>query len=181
MAKIIDLTGQIFGRLTVTKFAGMSKWNNAMWECRCECGTVRIYKAGDLRRKNGTPTRSCGCLKLDNMRKSYGESNFNRLYRMYKKGANRRNHQFSLSLEEFKFITSQNCFYCGESPSQVIKDKNSHGEYIYNGIDRLDSNHGYFVENCVPCCIACNIAKHDFDYSYFKQHIKNMYHHWAKF
>jgi hypothetical protein len=33
--------------------------------------------------------------------------------------------------------------------------------YIYNGIDRVDSNIGYTLENCVPCCEAVNRMKMD--------------------
>jgi hypothetical protein len=29
----------------------------------------------------------------------------------------------------------------------------------YNGIDRVDNEKGYLVENCVPCCFTCNSLK----------------------
>ncbi len=49
-----DLTGKKFGRLTVLKYAGSSKW-----ECKCECGNTKIIRGDSLRSGN---TKSCGCL-----------------------------------------------------------------------------------------------------------------------
>lgn len=61
MNKIRDLTGQVFGKLTVVSFAGSGSSNRrrAMWLCKCECGnekTVAGYKLTSGR------TKSCGCL-----------------------------------------------------------------------------------------------------------------------
>lgn len=54
----MDLTGQRFGRITVT---GKAETKNgfAYWHCECECGTSKTIRGGSL--KNGS-TRSCGCL-----------------------------------------------------------------------------------------------------------------------
>lgn len=43
----VDVSGQRFGRFTVIRFTG-----KRFWECRCDCGEIRLVKAGDLR--NGT-------------------------------------------------------------------------------------------------------------------------------
>lgn len=65
MGAIIDLTGQVFGRLTVIERAenlypvpGYSSGKVA-WRCQCECGCECITTGESLRR--GT-TKSCGCL-----------------------------------------------------------------------------------------------------------------------
>ena len=50
--KLIDLTGQKFGDLTVIDYAGNSKWN-----CQCSCGNTTTVAAYSL--KSGT-TKSCG-------------------------------------------------------------------------------------------------------------------------
>ena len=56
-----DLTGQIFGRLTVLGFGGIwntGKLRKAQWVCRCECGTYMVTVGARL--VNGR-ARSCGC------------------------------------------------------------------------------------------------------------------------
>jgi hypothetical protein len=55
---MIDLTGQIFGRLKVLSFA-KRKSNHTFWECICECGIKRMVRADHL--KSGK-TKACGCL-----------------------------------------------------------------------------------------------------------------------
>lgn len=66
--RLVDLTGQIFGRLTVIRRgprAGAGK--SARWICRCACGTEKEYGSDDLR---GGTTRSCGCLRRELLRQS---------------------------------------------------------------------------------------------------------------
>jgi hypothetical protein len=38
MTRVINLTGDRFGRLTVLNYVGKDKYNNAMWKCECDCG-----------------------------------------------------------------------------------------------------------------------------------------------
>jgi len=53
-----DLTGHVFGRLTVVRRAG-SRRGKSIWLCRCGCGNEAIVSAVSL---NRGVTRSCGCL-----------------------------------------------------------------------------------------------------------------------
>ena len=53
----VDITGQVYGRLTVIKYN-----ENSEWLCRCECGNVVSVKTDRL--KAGI-TKSCGCLQKD--------------------------------------------------------------------------------------------------------------------
>lgn len=61
----IDITGNRYGRLVVTGYAGTRKLGGkgstvTTWDCRCDCGgTVVAVPGGRL--KNGN-TKSCGCL-----------------------------------------------------------------------------------------------------------------------
>lgn len=55
--KLKDLTGKIFGRLTVISYAGKGKWH-----CKCSCGTEKDIVGASLR--NGV-TKSCGCYNKD--------------------------------------------------------------------------------------------------------------------
>lgn len=57
-----DLKGKKFGRWTVLEYKGSDKNKNALWKCRCECGTEKIIRAHTLLSGN---TLSCGCLKSE--------------------------------------------------------------------------------------------------------------------
>ena len=59
LGKCDDLTGRVFGRLTVTEFAGRNKNGLACWKCLCSCGNVVAgVRRGNLQSGN---TTSCGC------------------------------------------------------------------------------------------------------------------------
>lgn len=61
MPKIIDITGNRYGRLTVLRFSHI-KDHRSFWECRCDCGK-ECTKQG-LTLKNGC-TESCGCFATE--------------------------------------------------------------------------------------------------------------------
>lgn len=65
MGKLIDLTGQRFGRLTVLSRAPKpegSASTSAFWNCRCDCGTEKIISGNVLRQGKA---KSCGCLNSE--------------------------------------------------------------------------------------------------------------------
>lgn len=86
-----------------------------------------------------------------------------RIYQKYKEGARRRGYSFELSYEQFLDIVFKDCYYCGSKPSNNININNNESlkdsNIFYSGIDRVDNTKGYEVDNVVPCCINCNIAK----------------------
>jgi hypothetical protein len=152
VAKIIDLTGQKFGKLLVLKDTGKRKHGGSYWLCQCECGRQKEIKGASLRQGH---TQSCSCKR----RFVAGEAAFNRVYKSYLDGAKKRELNFSLSKDDIKILTKGNCFYCGAPPSQIRIGNRINGGYVYNGIDRLDNNRGYTTENTVSCCGICNLAK----------------------
>jgi hypothetical protein len=54
----IDITNQRFSRLVALKYVERRK-AQAMWLCRCDCGTEKEISASNLRSNH---TKSCGCL-----------------------------------------------------------------------------------------------------------------------
>ncbi len=57
--KTEDITGQKFGYLTVLEYAGSGeKHRQAMWKCKCDCGTEIVVIGAHL--KSGH-TKSCRC------------------------------------------------------------------------------------------------------------------------
>lgn len=60
--RVVNILGQSFGRLTVQRYMGIGKHNQAMWECLCSCGKVIVTAGVYLRYKE---TKSCGCHKRE--------------------------------------------------------------------------------------------------------------------
>jgi hypothetical protein len=56
-----DLTGQVFGRLTVLDYSHSNKRGRAVWRCKCECGNEKMIASGNLM----SGSQSCGCYRLD--------------------------------------------------------------------------------------------------------------------
>ena len=155
-----DLTGGKFERWNVIREVEIpehkNKFKKTHWLCRCDCGNESIISTSGLRSKHST---SCGCYRKEMQSLPFGESNANKLFNKYKITAGQRKLTFELSKEEFLSLTKQNCFYCDKIPSSIAKGKRMNGVYIYNGIDRIDSQKGYTTENTVSCCGRCNEAK----------------------
>lgn len=59
MPKIIDLTGQRFGLLTVVERDRLPS-GVAAWKCKCDCGGERLVRGGHL---TEGAIKSCGCVK----------------------------------------------------------------------------------------------------------------------
>ena len=100
-------------------------------------------------------------------KKPQGAVGLNNLFRNYEARAKKRNLDWELTKDEFKSITSENCYYCNDIPRGILTSANKtedqlrrqYNSYLYNGIDRIENHIGYALENCVPCCKTCNFAK----------------------
>ena len=168
MGKLIDLTGEEFGIVTVIRKDPKVYPDGAHWICECACGTIFSPSGRNLRSK---PIRSCGCKSLGKTLKE-GEAASNALYRRYSARAEKRGYFFGLSLEEFLSLTSGDCKYCGAVPSQIATARVSN--YVYNGIDRVDNYKGYSLENCVACCKTCNTAKMELSKREYLEHCQKV-------
>jgi hypothetical protein len=73
-------------------------------------------------------------------------------YAHYKNRASKKNLDFALSQDEYLRLITQDCYLCG---------KNSNSQHL-NGIDRIDNNKGYIVDNVKPCCGGCNYMKKNY-------------------
>ena len=71
MSRIIDETGNKYGRLTVLEYSPTTGGQGAQWLCKCECGKEVIVSGINLRRGK---TKSCGCLQKEIQIKNLLES-----------------------------------------------------------------------------------------------------------
>lgn len=163
---------------------------NSAWyyNCKCDCGTTTIVVRGSLLHQQ---QKSCGCLFKELMvkksaaqkgkpslnAKSAGQSSFNILLRRYKNGAKERKIGFFLSKEKFKVLVDDVCYYCGTKPQTLIQHPCAISGYLYNGIDRVNSNKDYTEDNCVTCCKVCNYMKHELAQEDFYFHIRKILNH----
>ena len=58
----VDLTGQVFGRLTVLGFSHYDKYSIHYWKVRCSCGTEKVVGGSSM---VGGSVKSCGCLRRE--------------------------------------------------------------------------------------------------------------------
>lgn len=157
-----------------------------MWICQCSCSKI-VERSTNVLNCGGL--KSCGCLMKDHYvalseitrqrnRKAPGFGALTELLNSYKFGAKTRNLDFNLTREEFKSLTDQCCYYCGSKPKPRIRKRRGkvieHETFNCNGVDRKDSNLGYFLKNCLPCCTTCNIAKNDLTFEEFEAWLKQI-------
>lgn len=158
-----DLSGKRFGRLVVLRRAENNKSGDAFWFCKCDCDGKEVkVKGGSLR---SGKTQSCTCYQKEFASKQHsgyeGQAAETQCFNTYRHNARTRSIPFDLSKEDFLNLTKENCFYCGQEPSQVVEVHSKNGTYVYNGVDRVDSSKGYTLDNCVACCGTHNLMKLD--------------------
>jgi len=158
-----------------------------LWKCRCDCGNEFEAKEHTLINRFGC--HSCTNKKTSTetaLRKKKGVVHSglkNRLLKDYKAGASKRGLDFELTFEEFVSIMEQDCHYCGASPEvreyELQYMQKTQKPWAHNGVDRVDSNKGYTIDNVVPCCPKCNYAKHEMTEEEFKIWIERIYKHYV--
>lgn len=146
MPKLIDLTGQKFGRLVVIRRA-KNKGKIVCWECQCNCGRIVIVTAREL---NAGDTKSCGCLRKEKtsaLNLTHGDSK-TRLYRIW---AGMKTRIFNENSKDFAGYGAKGIDLCDEWANSFEAFKNwaiSNGYTDDLTIDRIDNDKGYYPENC---------------------------------
>ncbi len=140
MGKKIDLTGQVFGRLTVMSECIIRVNTRIQWECRCDCGNITTVYGNDLRRGK---TTSCGCFKIENQTKH--NSHHHELYQTWYHMIERCTKPLSMNYENYG---ARGISVCSEWLifSTFLYDMGSRP----NGytLDRIDNNGDYNKDNC---------------------------------
>lgn len=131
--------------------------------------------------KKNQGTKSCGCLAAQ-MAADRGKKRRNNDFWLIEmnnfnaQSAKSRKLDFLLTKEQYKSFALDVCFYCGKQPSTICRSAGLRElSILKNGIDRIDSNVGYIYDNCVTCCLQCNIAKMDYSYEEFLQNTKDRF------
>lgn len=171
-------------RNKLTAISKIKKGGRSWYVCKCDCGNEVTVEGWHF---HSGKTKSCGCIRKDtdkirgiNNRKDYGLSNSRRVISYYKRNAEKRDIEFKLSEKDCIDLMKQSCHYCGREPFNKLKAKNSYGEFVFNGIDRIDNTKGYESDNVVPCCKHCNSMKKDLTTEEFLNIIKLIYNNFNK-
>lgn len=176
--------GDVIGNFTILEVIPATKpGQHVRGKVKCSvCNGIKEMYSFNIRRRY-----SCGCSQRNistwkssgpkniTWRLSYGEAAKNDLYSTYRASANRRGLNFDIDVNFFTENVVKSCSYCGDTLTSIKKSQSkSGGDFLYTGIDRIDSSKGYTEDNCVPCCKICNIMKWDLDTETFLKHIKKI-------
>lgn len=63
-----DVSGKVFGRLTVLEPDGKTKHGSTIWKCRCSCNAERTVNVVIGNLTSGS-VQSCGCLRVESGRR----------------------------------------------------------------------------------------------------------------
>ena len=150
MGKLIDLTGQRFGRLVVVERAEYYIRANgdraSRWLCRCDCGQTTVVRQTNL--KSGH-IMSCGCLRAEmtiqrNLKHGKCQT---RLYRIWESMKQR---CFDADSKNFIRYGGRGIKMCDEWTDfdTFYKWSIENGYSDDLSIDRIDNNGNYEPSNC---------------------------------
>lgn len=148
MSKLVDLTGQRFGRLVVKALADKGRKNvSAKWECICDCGNTLIVSASSLRTGN---TRSCGCLHRDANQSGHNTRHgdcYTRLYTIWRSMRQRCGNPKNM---DYKSYGGRGILVCDEWKDYTAFKRwaLSNGYADNLSIDRINVDGNYEPGNC---------------------------------
>ena len=180
-----DYTGETKGILTCIKHI---KGKMFLW--RCDCGKEIEVESYKIHWR-----KSCGCLvQKQNFKRAYKSRSYDTVTISQEYTNHRRNAKTAgrayMKKQDWLKIVKQPCFYCGEidirNRAAMDSYKKLRGVTLkqgdiekyaveLNGVDRVDSNKGYEMDNVVPCCSMCNRMKNKYTYKEFIDKIKLIY------
>ena len=126
----------------------------------CDCGVAYQLAESVYLRGGGGRCRIC---ELRRSRKPVTYRGSMRVIQSYKEAARVRGIEYLLSKDQAFDMIVKPCVYCLSegSNSRVVYTNDGDEMFPYNGIDRVENDKGYLVDNVVPCCKRCNLAKRD--------------------
>lgn len=147
MPKAINLTGQVFGNLTVICEWGRNGWGEIKWMCYCSCGEYVVISSSLLSKGR---SQSCGCLqrKLTQLRSTTHGMSKTPIYLVWNSIIQRCTNENHISYDRYGM---RGVNVCNEWKDNFLSFYNW---AILNGyekglqIDRKDNNVDYSPENC---------------------------------
>ena len=137
MGRRVDLTGKIFGRLTVLSFSHVNSNSKREWSCQCSCGNIKAVSGYCL---TSGKTKSCGCiLKTHGL---YGTDIYTTWNNMVQRCTNK-------NLDSYIHYGGRGIGVCSrwlDDPRNFYEDM---GDIPYGkSLDRINNNGNYNSSNC---------------------------------
>lgn len=142
-----ELAGKRFERLTVASKSDRADRNGPYWECVCECGKKVVVRQAHLLNGN---TKSCGCLHkhtLIQRNQKHGGAH-TKLYYVWQAMRKRCNDPRSKSYKYYGARGIKVSLEWEENYQRFRDWAISSGYKDGLTIDRIDTNKGYYPENC---------------------------------
>jgi len=164
MAKIKDLSGMKFGKLTVIErgqdiYYGKDSQKRITWICKCDCGNIKQITGCSLRNNS---TQSCGCIQTEKSKirrerqiEKYKDKHqytvFDKRLHNIWKGMKER--CYTKTCAYYKYYGGRGIIMCDEWRKRggfwTFRGWALNNGYQDNlQIDRIDVNQGYNPENC---------------------------------
>lgn len=162
MSKLKDLTGQVFGKLTVLERAPTVKQSNGdyrgMWRCKCLCGNTVTVPTGNLNSRNSA---TCGCSRvrrgaLNPMFQGYGDIPKTFWSAIINRATTRTVRAVHITIEQGWTLFQEQggvCALSGVPLSFVPGSPNT------ASLDRIDSSGDYTLENVQWVHKSVNLMK----------------------
>lgn len=143
MPRLIELSGQVFGYLTV--LSRVSATGQARWLCACKCGKKTIVPGYDLR--TGI-IKSCGCLRIEIVKKrsiTHGKTKTIEYYAWI----NMRNRCYYKKNKTFNRYGALGITVCDQWRHSFETFLTDMGPRPFGySLDRIDPRGNYCPENC---------------------------------
>lgn len=147
MSRVIERSGQVFGRLKVLHLDRVDEKGHAVWVCLCACGNKKEVRARHL--VSGA-TKSCGCISKEVTKKVHSTHGMSKApeYKTWDGIKYRCNNE---SCPQYNNYGGRGITVCDrwlESFENFYEDMGKRPSKKHS-IERLDVNKGYSPDNCI--------------------------------
>lgn len=147
----LDLTNKKLGRLTVLERSPIRNARNAMWLCRCDCGSEVTVAAANI----GRSTNSCGCIAKEYQATALNGNTYQRTHNSsqtleYKTWSTMKQRCTNPNLEKFKDYGARGIVVCDrwlDSFENFFEDMGPKPSKRHS-IDRKENDGPYSKDNC---------------------------------
>lgn len=149
MGKLIDLTGQRFGKVVVLNQSGIDKHKKIIWNCVCDCGKETKVLGNSLSRGK---TKSCGCLQKEVVTERstiHGNAKRKGLSSTYKSWNHMIQRCYDPKSTQYEDWGGRGISVCERWRTfQNFLDDMGERPSLKHSIDRIDNNGNYEPRNC---------------------------------